>query len=341
MLVPSENFTSSLTPGGGIRVTAARGGLCRIYWSSSPDGFTDDNELEAFEGETIFPNPLGERRCFLHIVRDHEYSVTSPRVLITDGLHNLRDIGGYNTEDGKYFLKYGRLYRSEMIIADDEALTAAVKSIRPKRILDFRYADEVVMEGADPEFDFAEYLNLPVLPEEKPEYIMGAGVLQTLGTGLIRELHGMLIGSYRRMPFSTDTWRRFFRLILEERFPILCHCTAGKDRTGVAIALLLLALGIPRATIVHDYMLTNETRALQQERRAASFVPGKGQDESTRLAFRDFFAVAADSIGSALDAVTERYPDTGEYFRTELGLTQEDISSLKALLLCPHNMTKL
>jgi protein-tyrosine phosphatase len=66
-----------------------------------------------------------------------------------------------------------------------------------------------------------------------------------------------MIEIYRRLPYEqADSYRQLFKRIAEGPLPLMFHCSAGKDRTGVAAALLLTILGVPRDTIIEDYLLT-------------------------------------------------------------------------------------
>ena len=65
---------------------------------------------------------------------------------------------------------------------------------------------------------------------------------------------------YKQMPFGNPAYHELFRLLEEHRVPLLFHCTCGKDRTGIAAMLVLLALGVSREDAIADYMLTNVYR---------------------------------------------------------------------------------
>ena len=78
--------------------------------------------------------------------------------------------------------------------------------------------------------------------------------LFTLSEEEMREDEAYFEGVYRTMPFENPAYRWMFDRLLSENTPILFHCTAGKDRTGVAAALILLALGVPRTVVEQDYI---------------------------------------------------------------------------------------
>jgi protein-tyrosine phosphatase len=77
------------------------------------------------------------------------------------------------------------------------------------------------------------------------------------------------LGFYRQMPTAyAPEFKAVFQQLLEDRAPLLFHCTAGKDRSGLAAALILTALGVPRAEVLSDYELTNRYLDLADLQRA-------------------------------------------------------------------------
>lgn len=136
---------------------------------------------------------------------------------------------------------------------------------------------------------------------------------------------------YEIIPFSNKAYQKMFRLLLEEQTPVLLHCTAGKDRTGVAAILILLALDVAEETILDDYMLTNEYRRSLLE----------GVYDSHRLLDRmstnahAFFTIQQGVIRSGaesmLEAIYRRYPDTDTFLEKEYGIGPLEKKHLKEL----------
>ncbi|MGI8366553.1 MULTISPECIES: tyrosine-protein phosphatase, partial [Sphingomonas] len=122
-------------------------------------------------------------------------------------------------------------------------------------------------------------------------------------------------------------YTRMFAELLAGHAPLAFHCTAGKDRTGVAAALLLTALGVPRATIIEDCLLSNRHMAPM-----AAHPTGFWAKLSPEAA-RTFAGVDRRCI-DAVFAVTDRHPGgTMGYLKDELGLGAPEIAKLRALYL--------
>jgi protein-tyrosine phosphatase len=182
-------------------------------------------------------------------------SETYSRRVELDGAVNFRDIGGYPAANGRR-IRWRRVFRADnlgdLTPADGERLAA----LGIRTLVDFRLPSERIRTpnrlapGAG-----IETVEIGFLPE-------GVGdMLRAVSQGSVgrAELERSFVEQYRRFvtDHSPEFARALDRALDENRLPLLVHCTSGKDRTGFAIAALLLALGTPQDTILADYALTN------------------------------------------------------------------------------------
>lgn len=334
-----QDYLTTWLPDGRLRITAATPGRRNIYWSAMAYGFTDDNELPAFEDETVVDNPLGpRRRCYYHIFSGDSYGIAAPRVLIPDRFANLRDLGGYNTEDGSAFVAFGKLYRSHMLDAFDEGGRALLDSLTLRSVVDLRMPDEAARRP-DPPIEGADYYNLPPMTTgELNQFAVSLEDLKRMGSAGAATAHSDMQRSYRAMAFGNEAYRQLFRLLVEGKTPLLFHCAAGKDRTGIAAALILWALDVPRDTIYYDYMLTNEARRDHIDRMIGEVMREVDGDEAFADALRYFVGVDASSLRSTFDEIDSKYQDKQQYFSQELQVTPDDLAQLKRTLLVPHRL---
>lgn len=165
-----------------------------------------------------------------------------------NGVHNARDLGGYNNIDGKT-VKRGRLIRSGMLnsltVGDKRVL---IETLHTAVIVDFRTKREVD-EKPDMTVQGARYINLPILSDEEND-IKQALQPPESSTEL-----------YTRIMFGNDAkkaYKGFFEQLIEveSKHAVIFHSVHGRDRTGVAAALLLTALDVPEDMILEDYLLT-------------------------------------------------------------------------------------
>jgi protein-tyrosine phosphatase len=130
--------------------------------------------------------------------------------------------------------------------------------------------------------------------------------------------------SYRNyVRHNTPSFRALFAHLLEDRAPLVIHCTAGKDRTGFACALILHALGVPDEVISEDYLLTN--RFYRRDPRASSDLP----DEVSQV----LGSVQTSFLAAAFDAISSEYGNLETYFGDGLGLGTGERAELRARYL--------
>lgn len=182
----------------------------------------------------------------------NEAAALTPGRLPLEGGFNLRDFGGYGTADGRC-VKRGMLYRSGTMALLTEADSRHLRSLGIKAICDFRRVNERSAEPTAWHGDEVDYFCR--------DYSESSGLLGEMLNregGTAEDMRRTMIALYRVIPIDhAASYRAMFRQIAAGRLPILINCSAGKDRTGVGAALILSALGVPRETIVEDYLLTN------------------------------------------------------------------------------------
>lgn len=131
---------------------------------------------------------------------------------------------------------------------------------------------------------------------------------------------------YGRIPFQfAEQYREMFAQLLDQRAPLVVNCSAGKDRTGVAVALILTALGVPRETIVEDYLLSN-----------AKFKPDLADPRLSRMrpdVAAVLYSVDARYLNAAFRAMENTPGGIVGFFRTELGVEEADLQRLQQLYL--------
>ncbi|MBH1993010.1 MAG: tyrosine-protein phosphatase [Sphingomonadaceae bacterium] len=165
---------------------------------------------------------------------------------------NLRDFGGHATGDGRR-VQRGMLYRSGTmaLLTDEDA--AQLRALGIRAICDFRRPNERKAEptawhGVEVDYYCRDY--------SETSGVLGE-VLRA-DNASAKDMRAAMVALYRVIAIDhADSYKAMFAQLLAGRLPILINCAAGKDRTGVGAALVLAALGVPRETIVEDYLATN------------------------------------------------------------------------------------
>jgi protein-tyrosine phosphatase len=147
-----------------------------------------------------------------------------------------------------------------------------------------------------------------------------------------RDKVGSLVrGFYVQTLFDNEAYRKMFNLLLEHRVPMAFHCSAGKDRTGVAAILILLALGVDEKTAREDYMLTNRYRrdllkAEYEKHRILNRISRNMRDVSTLSQ-----GVFSETVDAIYDAIADKYGDIDTYFEEEYGLGHAEREKLRRM----------
>ena len=262
-----------------------------------------------------------------------------------DGVPNARQLGGYIVSGGKRIKNNVILRTGALFAASVEVCTELSEKYRVSDIIDFRMEQEVSVMP-DPDIMGAKYHHISVLndiPMTKEDFEIYKELIKC-GDMVIKykKLYGTGIDIspdkvYRSLVFSDmgkEGYRRFFDILLKksENSAILFHCTQGKDRTGMAAALLLAALGADRQTITEDYMMTNTACGSMLDK-----IKLEMQNENVDKAVLDFalFLESVDKsfIEAIFDIMDKEYGSVVGYLEKELGLTADAIEDLRKLYL--------
>jgi len=240
-----------------------------------------------------------------------------------DGCFNFRDIGGYPGRDGRVVRSglYFRAGRQDRMTQSD---LAKAQALGIKTQIDLRRPDEAAEQGRGPlEGLGATYHNLPVIPEGGSEQLS-----RLVGD---TNISGERYLGY--LEFGPETWLAMFRLFADaESAPMVLHCTAGKDRTGVSTAFLLSVLGVDRSIIEADYLLTN----LDVERQVDFVEAHVGlPDGMDRAALMVAAGVPEDAMQVFLDGLDKRWGGAVEYLRS-IGVSDESMERIREIFLAPQ-----
>ncbi|MFC5499037.1 tyrosine-protein phosphatase [Caenimonas terrae] len=236
------------------------------------------------------------------------------------GAPNFRDLGGYQTADGKETVRRHHLFRSDHLgnlEAEDIQLLSG-KLREPVRVLDLRGVTE--RETAVCALEGVTVHSLSI----EPTIVQVLSDLTDAGHKLTRaDVVGHMQDTYRGfVRQNTHRFASLFGFLLESSDPLVFHCTAGKDRTGFAAALILLALGVSREDVMGDYLLTNQRLKPKSEWK------GLTPDVASVL-----YRVQPEFLDAAFDAVQQKYGGLEAYFREGLGVREAERARLRELYL--------
>ena len=242
------------------------------------------------------------------------------RPIALDGATNFRDLGGYEARDGRR-VRWRRLFRADGLHALTAADRAVLESLGIGEALDLRYGPERAGEPALlPESVASVHIGLPDQPANSLLETMHAGGVPSAEAAWTR-----LRDSYSRYPekYAPACGAILRRLIAEDAPPLLFHCTAGKDRTGFTAAVVLEALGVPRETIMEDYLLTN--RHWDRGGREPEGLP--------REIYEPVFAAREEYLAASWATLDREHGGLEGWLDRAVGFGAEDRARLRAAML--------
>jgi protein-tyrosine phosphatase len=256
------------------------------------------------------------------------------RHLRLDAVENFRDYGDYNTASGRH-LKPGQLYRSASHARASDADLAAIEALNLAVIVDLRRPGEREREPSRRAAGFKGQVIVNDTGEAAGDDPWWTFVRSCdLSEGAFR---GYLMDYYRNAPFverHVDLFSRYFRALAEAEGPVLIHCAAGKDRTGVLAALTHHLVGVHQDDIVEDYLLTNNPeRIAARAPMVAEVIAAETGRTPTDAAIRAAIGVEAEYLAEAFAAIAAQHGGTDAYLERVLGVDAGLREALEARLL--------
>ena len=245
---------------------------------------------------------------------------------------NFRELGGYEADEGKH-VKWGQIWRGiPTCKLTGEADRAKLDALGLRLILDLRSVEEAKKE---PDYvpDGARLVQICGLcAEDGHEIAFAPGDIDRLMASA-PEGYDVPRVLYRRMLTGNKAFKELFRALEAGETPILFHCSAGKDRTGVAAMLILLALGASDETICADYAQTNVCRRAEIEAVMQEHADEIAADPSCRNHYYRMAGVSPEAAPFVLDTIRSQFGSAENYLEAEYGLTPARLMRLRRMYL--------
>lgn len=252
---------------------------------------------------------------------------------------NARELGGFETADG-HRVRRGLLLRGAgLASASDGDLLRLKEVYRLRRIFDFRMESEV-LQAPDRGVDGAEYCWLPAMDPKTCEsfnsYIAEGGftgiedvVRRGCSFPSVQQAARTLYTSLVESEYTQDQYAKFMRGVLDTADgAVYWHCTQGKDRTGLASAFILSALGADRETVLEDYDISNEFYRDDVAKLTEVVMASGGGEEEVEVV-KTFIGANKRYFAAALDRIDELYGSMDEFLSSRLGVSTEDRKVLR------------
>lgn len=292
----------------------------------SPNGSISAHYSEDSPRARVSGLPPGDLHFFR--VRDQHGTevLAGERRLPLQGSPNFRDFGGYRTGDGRQ-VKWGYLFRSGQLSALTEADVALLAELGLDLVCDFRREEEQQNEPSRlPTASPPRIASLPIVPGSNSRFFEEAEGQMEAGP---EKMFDFMVEINRDFAEAqTATYSRMFREILDiEDARFLVHCAAGKDRTGFAVALVLLALGVPRDVVMHDYLLTR--RFFHPRREIDRLRQKYDMEHMDADAILPMLEVHEDYLERALSSISSSHGAVEDYLDQALGVDKAAVAELR------------
>lgn len=255
------------------------------------------------------------------------------RFLSLEGACNFRDIGGYPTADGRS-IRWGHVFRAGVLTYLNDTDHERLARLGVRAICDLRMADERKQEPT--QWPSGQIQSL--FFDDGGMYPGDRGLSEAEPT--VAGMHEAMIAAYRAFPRWMEAHLRgLFRYLEQGRTPLVIHCAAGKDRTGMVVAILLSALGVSRDIVIDDYLLTNE--AINYETFFATHKNsrfGAGDSHQNLLLLpaevrAEIFKADAEYLQAALEEIDVNYGGIDAYLAIAIGVDETALQRIADLLL--------
>jgi len=309
----------------------ARGLNLSVFRGDSPESIEGNTPIaHVTQGSSVILTRLAaDRPHFFKLVASGGGSlIVGERRPIVEGCPNLRDLGGYETTDGRR-MKWGRIFRSSNLGRLTEKGLGQIRRLGINLVCDFRTEAEArKLPNRFPGSEAVGYVRLPIQHGEfEPTSVFDRikkGDFDWISEDFMVQGY---IESVERCP---DVWAALFNLLADRRHrPLLFHCTGGKDRTGAAAALILLALGVPSETVVADYALSDGYN-VDVRKAIYDHLRPFGVDIAK---VEPYFTAPESRIRALLEHVDARYGSAVDYLVKRAEVSEKTIARLKEDLL--------
>ena len=302
-----------------------------VFAGESPDGIDHREPIATATGSSrVSISGLDpDRRYYFEVVpSDGSNTIISERRVQLEGGVNFRDLGGYQAVDGRR-VRWGQVFRSDNLgrLTDRDVIFLQKMGIR--LVSDFRTPAEIKkLPDRYPPGPDGQSLRLPIRHGESDP----ADTFDRIKNGDIDWMTEayMINGYIKNIDHFAPLWATFFKSLAEpSNRPLVFHCTGGKDRAGVAAALILLALDVPEETVIRDHGLSNLYIAAVLEG-IYDRIRTMGVDPDRISAY---FTAPPNAIIAVLEHLRNAYGSAANYLVSKAGLNEKLLIQLKDDLL--------
>lgn len=258
--------------------------------------------------------------------------MSEDRVLALQGVHNFRDYGGYAVSGGGR-LKRGALWRSGQHHGATDADLEKIAALGLGSVFDLRSGVERTNHPCRRSAGFSAVVHFGEESTARTAPHLAAAPRRQQRSAA--DVHESMLRNYRGICFRPELqamMRRYIAGLLDGTGSSLINCMAGKDRTGVAVALLHLAVGVHRDDVMEDYLLTNTAGDTEARIAAGAETIRAMSGDLDSEVVRVLMGVEPEYLEAAFDAIEERHGSMASYLEDGLGMDEAARMRLREVL---------
>lgn len=252
------------------------------------------------------------------------------RIIALNGALNFRDVGGYQNDKGQH-VKWNKIYRSDSL--SSLSYKDKIKLVKLHITVDCDLRSSYEKNSApDDLWPRVKYVDAPIYSDNPRENKSQNKLFRFFHH--LPDLKDNFIGRiYQQTLLNTHSQEEFAKVFAEllqlpAKNALVYHCSAGKDRTGMTSALILMALGVSDDTIARDYLLTNELYDFAVSRNLPS-----NDEISSMIAKMNVTKGEGPAILGITQTIRQGWGNFDSFFRKELGFSQADLNQFRQMYL--------
>ena len=256
--------------------------------------------------------------------------MTHDRIVSLDGPRNFRDLGGYENSQGQK-VKWNKIYRSDSLssLSYKDKIDLVKRRVAIDCDLRSRYEKN---SSPDDLWSGVKYVDVPLYSDDSSEDKSASKIYRFMHH--LPDLKGNFIGQiYQRTLLNSHSQQEFAEIFdqllnMPEDEALVFHCSAGKDRTGMTAALILMALGVDDDTIARDYLLTNKLYDFAVSRNLPS-----NDEISAMIAKMNITKGEGTAVYGITETIRQGWGSFDSFFTKELGFSQNDLNEFRKMYL--------